>query len=304
METLNESIPLNCKLTSSLTTSPYTLSSTVSSLWWVSTLMGTQWDHKGTVVYPYNLTNQWWVSAVIGTQWDYKSGLFLPYNLTNQFTTAEYWLDKQWIYETCTSINYTWKIWTNHLQEAFNNLSANASVWLYCRSKEPTMNVFNTEPIKIWNDWLGGLSVFWVDGWINVSSWSVNISNNMMGIDLGKTLTERWREKSVISETATEADNIEESWWSEIANPTEFQKVAKFMEEQTTRYEKVEFYIGTKAKKLDFIIIHVTQKNPKKFHDTKKSLPWEYIGTNEKPLPKKGLQRIFKSKVKISCIEN
>ncbi len=77
------------------------------------------------------------------------------------------------------------------------------------------------------------------------------------------------------------------------------EKAKNFIEEQINKFDKAEFYIGTKDKKIDFINTIVTQNDPKKFHETKIKLPWEYIGSEEKPLPKKGQQRIYRSKTKL-----
>ncbi len=77
------------------------------------------------------------------------------------------------------------------------------------------------------------------------------------------------------------------------------EKVMTHMEEQLKTLPKIEFHLSTKHKKIDSIINIVTENNPKNFHKTQKKLPWEYIGFEEKILPEKWKQRIYKSKTKL-----
>lgn len=76
-------------------------------------------------------------------------------------------------------------------------------------------------------------------------------------------------------------------------------KMAKHIEKQISSFGKIDFYVCTKNWGLDFIHNIITQTNPKKFYETRKKLPGEYLWYDEKRLPNKWVKRIYKSKVKL-----
>jgi len=76
-------------------------------------------------------------------------------------------------------------------------------------------------------------------------------------------------------------------------------KLIKYMTEQLRWHNKTEFYINTKHQQPDAITTIITQSDPKRFRETEQSIEWNIISIEEKPLPKKWKQRIYKSKTKL-----